>query len=193
MEKRSDHYFHQLYSNDKLTNMTFGSSGSSLAKTLVWSPGCNILVIICHNSQEHFPNSLVCPQENYIVLLFAPIHQTNWPKVKVVKLNSFLIYLWWIFHLDPRKSNCYCQFLTSLKATMHTSMKSYLITIIAPIQIKSYAKWILVQLGVGLHDQTWGQVKLELFWIVVKATHLASWTLYFAIVFPISQESIKLW
>ena len=90
MEQISHHYFHQLYSNDKLTNMTFGWSASSLAKTLVWSPGCNILVIICHNSQEHYPNSLVCPQENYIVLLFAPIHQTNWPKVKVVKLNSFL-------------------------------------------------------------------------------------------------------
>ena len=50
----------------------------------------NILVNICHNSQEHYPDSLVCPQENYVVLLFAPIHQKNWPKVKVVKFNSFL-------------------------------------------------------------------------------------------------------
>ena len=49
-----------------------------------------MLVIICHNSPEHYPNLLVCPQENYIVLLFAPIHQKNLPKVKVVKLKSFL-------------------------------------------------------------------------------------------------------
>ena len=69
-------------------------------------------------------------------------------------------------------------------------MKSYLITLIAPIQIKSYGKWILAKLGVGLYEQTWSQVKLELFWIVVKVTLLACRTLYFAIIFPISQDKL---